>query len=313
MLQFAPCVVPGKTKSRYEIPEFQLTIADCTECGTGRHLPMPSATRIRSFYPESYYGSTGKKFTPMVEKGIQLVGGRLQRFIAGRTPSGGRVLDVGCGRGFLLRGLADRGYRTFGTEVSADAANGSDERSEISIVNRLEDAGYEERFFDCAVLWHVFEHLVDPNETLTELYRIIKPGGLLLIAVPNYSSFQAKLTGRSWFHLDPPRHLYHYPAAALRAIAANHGFRCQSTHHFSIRQNPFGWVQSLLNSVLPTERNLLYSKLHRHPGRDGEISVTLRYLQYTAYIVGMPVALLVSVAAAVLRRGATVHIVAERS
>ncbi len=310
----AACPVCARTTAvpRYAIEGIEARIVVCEECGLGRFVPAPSADQIRDFYPDSYYGSTGRKFEGLVESLVRVVAARQARFLTRGLPDGARVLDVGCGRGVMLRAFADRGFEVHGTEVSAAATQGVDPRAILHITSRLADADLPEGTFDQIVLWHVFEHLPDPRETILEIRRLLKPGGKCVIAVPNFSSLQSRVTGAGWFHLDPPRHLYHFPVSALRRLFENNGLKCTSEHHFSLRQNPFGWVQSVLNCVFSLPRNGLYVLLHRSSSVEKPFSRPLRWLFRVAFILGMPVAVVLSVITAVIRQGATVTVVARR-
>ena len=224
---------------------------------------MPGREELRGFYPEQYYGEPGTKFQPLVERLVRVVGERHISFLTRLLAPGARVLDLGCGRGVILGPLADRGFEVHGVEISAEAARGADPRAEIRIASPLRDAGYEAEFFDEVVIWHVLEHVDDPRGTLEEVARILRPGGRLIVAVPNFSSAQARWTGAAWFHLDLPRHLYHFPLAALEELLKSTGFAIASVHHFSLRQNPFGWIQSVLNRFGGLPRNGVYTLLHR--------------------------------------------------
>jgi SAM-dependent methyltransferase len=275
--------------------------------------PQPDAEEIAGFYPPEYYGETGSKFEPLVEALVRVVAARHVRFLARGVPRGGRVLDLGCGRGVLLGAFADLGFEVHGVEVSQAAVQGADPRVQIRIATRLMEAGYPSEFFDQVVIWHVLEHLADPRETLEEVHRILKPNGRVVVSVPNFSSLQARWAGPAWFHLDLPRHLFHFPVEALRMLLENTGFDCVSEHHFSLRQNPFGWVQSFLNRSRAWPRNSLYTMLQRgHTAENRRLGWMTRLRLRAAYFAGMPIALVFAVAAASLRRGATVHIVARR-
>ena len=213
----------------------------------------------------------------------------------------------------MLRAFADRGFEVHGTEYSEAATRGADPRATLHITPRLADAALPAASFDQIVLWHVFEHLPDPRETVEEIHRLLKPGGKCVIAVPNFSSLQARLTGAGWFHLDPPRHLFHFPVTALRQLLEQNGFDCLAEHHFSLRQNPFGWVQSALNRFSALPRNGLYVLLHRSSQSEKPFSRPQRWLFRLAFLLGMPIAVVLSVIAAILRQGATVTVVARRS
>ncbi len=157
------------------------------------------------------------------------------------------------------------------------------------------------------VLWHVFEHLKHPDQTIEEIHRILKPGGKLIIAVPNFSSWQARWAGEHWFHLDLPRHLFHFPLSALRRLVEDRGFEYLSAHHFSLRQNPFGWVQSAMNRLAFLPRNALYSLLLR--SSETRFKFPMRTALLAAFVLGMPFALGLSIMAALFRQGASVHVV----
>ncbi len=313
-----PTLVPAcpVCRGREAMPTFAIEGLDyrlvtCTVCGLGRLNPLPDPETIRSFYPPEYYGVTGAKFVPMVEKLIRIVGARQARAITHGLVPGSRVLDIGCGRGVLLSSLADRGFEAHGFEISETAAAGADPRAHIRVASSLHEAGYRTRFFDAVVLWHVLEHLPDPRETLTEIRRIMRRGGRLAVAVPNFSSVQARWSGPAWFHLDLPRHLYHFPKEALGRLLSECGFECASEHHFSLRQNPFGWVQSALNRSPELPRNGLYTLLKQRGGeRELPFDAVTRSRLRMAYMLGMPVALAASIVESLFRSGASVCMMA---
>jgi SAM-dependent methyltransferase len=305
------CASPGP-RPLYTIEGSGSCLVACSGCGLGWLEPLPDAAQVDSFYPAEYYGGPGRKFMPLVETAVRAVGARHVRFLSAGLPPGARVLDVGCGRGVLMGALADRGFEVHGFEISAAAADGTDPRAEVRVAPDLVAAGYPAGLFDQVIVWHVLEHLRDPRGTLREVRRILRPGGRLVVAVPNFSSVQARWAGPAWFHLDPPRHLYHFPLGALRRLLDEAGFAVRSEHHFSLRQNPFGWVQSALNRWPRLPRNGLYTLLHRRgAGQPVPFGAGTRRLLWLALVLGMPVALGLSVLEAVFRSGATVHLVAQ--
>jgi SAM-dependent methyltransferase len=298
-------------RARYGLPGVRFRIVDCTSCGLGRLHPRPAQDVIARFYPASYYGVTGAKFIPLIEGLVRLLGARHVRALSRGLEAGARVLDVGCGRGVLLSALARRGFEAHGFEVSPSAAAGVDRRAVIRFGKNLREAEYPRSYFDQVIIWHVLEHLPDPRQTLDEIRRVLKPGGRLVVAVPNYSSFQARCSGAGWFHLDPPRHLYHFPAQGLRRLLDSTGFRVEREHHFSLRQNPFGWVQSALNCIPRLPRNGLYSLLKRRSGGSPVCGFWKRFMLLSAYWLGMPVACVQSVVDSLLGSGASVCVVAR--
>ncbi len=305
--------------SRYGYPAFAIRglthqLLTCEECGLGRQHPSPSPEEIGAFYPAEYYGSPGAKFEPLTEAIIRCVGTIHVQSLSRTLQPGSRILDVGCGRGVLLGALANRGHEVHGMDVSETAVDGADPRADIRVAPCLTNVGYPDRHFDQVILWHVLEHLCNPREVLKEINRILKPGGQVIVAVPNFSSLQARWSGAAWFHLDLPRHLFHFPVSGLRRIIGRTGFDVVREQHFSLRQNPFGWVQSAMNRSGELPRNALYNLLHNYEA--GENSVSSRWMQgglRAAYLAGMPFALGLSLLAAAIGSGASVCVVGRAS
>jgi SAM-dependent methyltransferase len=309
----SPCPVCRATTAlpRFAVAGVEAPVVICEKCGLGRFHPMLGPDAIARFYPDAYYGDPGAKFGPWVEAVVRWLGSRHVRFLSLGLPPGSRVLDVGCGRGVVLGALADHGLEVHGVEMSPDAARGADPRAQVRIARDLAEAGYPTWHFDQVLIWHVLEHLERPRETLDEVRRILRPGGRLVVAVPNLASRQAEWSGAAWFHLDLPRHLYHFPLAALRRLLDETGFEPISDHHFSLRQNPFGWVQSALNRIAWLPRNGLYTMLQRRAGA-APYDARTRAALFAAFVLLAPVALVASVRDAYRRTGATVHVVALR-
>jgi 2-polyprenyl-3-methyl-5-hydroxy-6-metoxy-1,4-benzoquinol methylase len=311
----SPCPICSTETAvrRFEVEAMEENVVVCTGCGLGRFQPIPSPDRLRALYPDEYYGEPGWKFQPLIERLVRAVGERHTSFLSRELTAGARVLDVGCGRGVILGALANQGFQVHGLEISAEAARGADPRAEIRIAENLKDAEYRTASFDQIIIWHVLEHVNDPAGTLREAHRILKPGGRLIVAVPNFSSFQARFAGAAWFHLDLPRHVYHFPLPALRQLLVLTGFQVQSVHHFSLRQNPFGWIQSVLNRFESLPRNGLYALLHRRsPDAPPPYDLRTRLWLWFWLFAGAPVALVAALVSTALRRGATVHVVATR-
>ena len=111
----------------------------------------------------------------------------------------------------------------------------------------IDDAQVAPGSVDVVTLWHVLEHLDVPALALERIGSWLRPGGGLLVGVPNLASLQARIGRERWFHLDVPRHRVHYTPAGLRALLRAHGFDVLETRHVLLEHNPFGMWQTLAN------------------------------------------------------------------
>jgi SAM-dependent methyltransferase len=289
------------------------SIADCPDCRVASTVPPVPQSEIGRYYPPLYYGEKNRRFHPLLERLVAFFRWRRVRRIERYVP-GGRILDVGTGRGVFPGLMRERGWEAHGTELSEVAAQRAvDLRLPVFIGNFL-DAPYPAGSFDVVVLWHVLEHIRDVRAALAKCRELVRPGGLLVIAVPNFESLQAALARRHWFHLDVPRHYFHFRLSSLRRLLAGHGFRTVETAHFSVEQNPYGWIQSLLN-VLGFQYNLLYNLLkttsarETHPARFHPVQTLL---SLAALVPVVPLSFLLFGLETLLRRGGTIELYAVR-
>src|SRR5262249_7502149 len=131
-----------------------------------------------------------------------------------------RVLDVGCGSGDKLRSIARHSTcETFGTDFSEQAVANANARGAGDI--RLRDGHrlpFDDGFFDAAMSWHSLEHHYSPRETMTEVARVLRPGGYGIFAVPTGDSIGLRMFKKYWGPLEIPRHLYYFNEAPLRRL-----------------------------------------------------------------------------------------------
>ncbi|MFO1478343.1 MAG: class I SAM-dependent methyltransferase [Verrucomicrobiota bacterium] len=241
-------------------------IARCGACGFTITLPQPAPEQMDQYYPAGYYGAPGGRRFPAPVEFLQrrLYAARVswvESAASNRQP--GRVLDVGCGRGWLLKAFQDRGWQVQGTELSDTASAYAREVLKLPVrIGSLESLNFPAESFDAITLWHVLEHLSDPRSLIEEARRILRPGGVLMIGVPDFGGWEARWTEGKWFHLDVPRHLTHLTRPTLAKALAERGFREVAWHGFAPEYDLFSFVQSLLNRT-GLRHNLLYNFLRR--------------------------------------------------
>jgi SAM-dependent methyltransferase len=138
----------------------------------------------------------------------------------------GRLLDVGCATGTFLRAVREAGgWETHGVEMSSAAVQIARERYGLDVsAGTLEAAAFPNEMFDAVTLWDVLEHLPDPAASLTEIWRILKAAGVLILRVPNGASWDAQWFGPYWAGLEPPRHTYVFTPQTLELLLVKSGF-----------------------------------------------------------------------------------------
>jgi len=290
-------------------------VARCQACGLAFTVPRVPDSEIGRYYPAAYYGDRNRRFNPLFEKLIRFFRWRRVAEIERRVKTG-RVLDVGCGRALTLDFMRARGWEAYGVELSETSAAHAREVLGLPVfVGPLENAPHPPASFDVVILWHVLEHFAHPGETLRRCRELLRPGGLLVVAVPNFASLQAGATGPEWFHLDVPRHYVHFALPVLTRTLVEHGFRVDTVSHFGFEQNPYGWIQSLLNRA-GFRRNLLYDLLKDRSARSEAAPVRAHPLQslllLPALLFVVPLSLLLFGLELLLRRGGTVEVYATR-
>jgi 2-polyprenyl-3-methyl-5-hydroxy-6-metoxy-1,4-benzoquinol methylase len=243
-------------------------VAHCAACGFAVTTPQPGPHEIAGYYPIGYYGAVEQRRFPGMVENLQnaLYSLRVREVEAveevGRgvptAPQQRRVLDVGCGRGVLLQEFRCRGWEVQGTELSEQAASYARQSLKIPVeLGSLEDIRFPANHFDAIILWHVLEHVTDPRSLLAEINRILKPGGVLLVSVPNFDSFEARVCKDRWFHLDVPRHITHFSETTLQEVLTEKGFEVRHKTGFAPEYDFFSFIQSALN-LCGLRHNLLY-------------------------------------------------------
>jgi SAM-dependent methyltransferase len=136
----------------------------------------------------------------------------------------GRLLDVGCGSGDWLVGMRGLGWSVEGTDPDIAATRAAAEQGVTAFCGFLEERRFPDDHFDVVCLNHVIEHLSSPLETLEECYRVLKPGGRLVVATPNTDSWSHRVFRGSWRGLEPPRHLHLFSRSSLSRAMRSAGF-----------------------------------------------------------------------------------------
>ena len=226
----------------------RFTVVRCLGCGLAYLRPRPTPEEAGRYYPESYSGSGRGGFIEALEAVYRRrQHGEVARWLAGRRPLRGRLLDVGCGAGDLLIALRADGWSVQGVEPQALGAAQARGKHQLDVLTgRFEDVQLLEGSFDTVVFSGVLEHLHDPVGALRRAGALLAPGGLVAVLfLPMLDSPEARLLGPRWMALDLPRHLTHFEDVTFTLMAARAGLDVAGRETYSRRHNPAQLVGSL--------------------------------------------------------------------
>lgn len=267
------CPFCQSNQTKYIFPTYDLlqqnwTVYKCYSCRYYFLYPFPTKEQLQQSYHFEYYGKGAKKFSfPLLENFINIYRKKraklIYRLLNKKTQP--YILDIGCGSGRFLEYLYKKGfYHLYGVELPGYSAQRAAQYPFIKLhITDIYSVSFNEKMFDAITLFHVFEHLPDPNMALQLIARWLKDDGVLVISFPNIASQQARWFKGHWLHLDPPRHLNFMEPQDFISKMQMFGFCLLTTQYTSLEQNPFGYIQSILN-MCSSKRELLFEAFKGH-------------------------------------------------
>lgn len=251
MEEVTNCIICGsdkkialwKARDRLHHIDGTFQLVRCTKCGLVYLSPRPSLNEMVYHYPPDYapYARVGQgSFLRRLDVAFG-IGKRCRAVNHLRTS--GRILDIGCASGHFLLSMKALGWETYGVELNEYAAHRAKEHGLEVFCGEVEAAQFERDTFDVVTLWDVIEHLHSPKSTLSEINRILKKDGLLVVSTPDVGSLDANIFGRYWAGLDSPRHLFLFSAQTLSLLLQELGFEILQSKYFT--GNYYTFVQSL--------------------------------------------------------------------
>jgi len=209
-----------KAKNRSKVEQGRIfTLVKCSDCGLAYLNPRPDKEEIKKYY-EGYHSRADAKFADIEQTEIWGIpwreAMRRKAMPILKHKTSGKILDIGCGDGSLLKYLKESGWETYGVEFQESASLYARDVLGIDVfAGRLEDSDYPEESFDVISLIHVLEHLPDPSSILKKVRSLLKKDGILLIEVPNFNSFEARVFRSKWVGIAAPLHLYQFTPRTL--------------------------------------------------------------------------------------------------
>lgn len=182
-------------------------------------FPQPKLENLDKYYESEDYISHTDNKRSLFEKLYHFVRGIALKnklnLINSLQPNKGKILDIGAGTGDFLSVAKKDGWKTIGVEPSGKAKSIAMSKG-ITFVEQTSEL--ENNSFDVISMWHVLEHVPDLDSQIKELKRLLKPEGVLIVAVPNFKCFDAKHYGKFWAAYDVPIHFWHFSKTAIKLL-----------------------------------------------------------------------------------------------
>ena len=206
-------------------------IVRCDGCGLTFLNPRPAAAELATIYDTAAYYGGGTDYEDVhlgypnylaLEAHLAFVVGELLRPLKGMKP--GVALDVGCGMGIVLDQLRRRGWSPCGVDVSAYATEYARRELGLDVVTgTIEQLERPPESVDLATMLLTIEHLPDPKGVLEAVHRLLRPGGVLIVATHDVEGVWPKLVGGRWRHFNVPEHTYYFSRQTLTRMASDAG------------------------------------------------------------------------------------------
>ena len=205
---------------------------DCKSCGFRFTNNFPSEDSIGRYYDSPDYISHSDSKAglinrlyhffrkQMLKKKVNLV----SKYVAPRQKDNIRLLDIGSGTGYFLNAAKEKGYTVTGIEKDTNAREQAITNFGLDIKDEQSLWNIENESFDVITLWHVLEHMENLNEVVAKIKSILKPDGVVIIALPNHNSHDAKKYKGYWAAYDIPRHLWHFTPDTVEKLLGKHQF-----------------------------------------------------------------------------------------
>ena len=215
---------------RHVLSREKFGVCECMDCRVTFTDVLVDNSFYSRYYPENYYEvSGGPSMLTGILSLLEKIGFRRKlKMILKHKPAGSRILEIGCAQGKFLNSLPST-FKKFGVEIN-EKGHQYIRENYPNITVYAEDI--ESKVFnspdapyDVIVMWHVLEHVKDPEGFFRRLATLLSKNGVFIFEVPNRNSLGFRWTQKKWFHLDTPRHLFHYNFFSIKRLLEKHGLQ----------------------------------------------------------------------------------------
>jgi SAM-dependent methyltransferase len=216
------------TSKDFFLTHESFNIDSCDSCGFKFTNPRPSAKELNKYYESIDYishSNESKGIVSLIYQAVRQYTLRAKLRLIEKhldKTNGIKHLDFGCGTGHFVDYASKKGWKSIGFEPDQRI----NKKHNHLIINSLNDS-FSSSPFDVITLFHVLEHVDKLNPTIAQLLTLLKPNGLLILALPNPNSFDAKYYKEHWAGYDLPRHLYHFTQSSVTTLSEKHGIKIE--------------------------------------------------------------------------------------
>lgn len=223
----------------YTVSKESFALGHCSNCTHRYTLHAPIESEIGKYYKSTEYISHSNTQKGLVNRLYHIVRQyalikKKYILVSDTAKETGKILDIGCGIGAFLATMKAANWDVKGLEPDENARAQAQNIHGISPDSPDTLFSLTQNSFDAVTMWHVLEHVHRLDDYLQQIHAILKPEGVLFIAVPNYTSLDATIYQDKWAGYDVPRHLHHFSPKSLHTLVQQHGFKIDK-----IRPMPF--------------------------------------------------------------------------
>ena len=221
---------PVLSVNDYTVSGKNFSIWQCTDCSLRFTQDVPDMNTIGDYYKSEDYISHTNTSKGLINRLYKITRKKTLRqkrkLVCKETgKKQGSLLDVGSGTGAFVKEMKQNGWQVIGLEPDAEARKIAKETFNCELKNTDELFHLPANSFDAITLWHVLEHVHDLHKYLEQLKKLLQPSGRLIVAVPNYTSFDASTYKEDWAAYDVPRHLYHFSPVSMKLLIEKAGMK----------------------------------------------------------------------------------------
>lgn len=249
-----PCLICGSSQrlpflivpNRFE-PGEKFTLVQCRKCGFVYLNPRPDSQLIGKYYEDEQYQPHRLHEQSLLDrmyKFVRIWNNRYKRYLIEANIRKGVLLDFGCGGGEFAAQMSRAGWQVSGVEPAPGPRQHAVEQG-LSVKANIDEVTQK---FDVITLWHVLEHIHQARELIGKLQERLTDSGILLLALPNLKSSDARAYQSNWVAYDAPRHLYHFSPVDVKRLCAQYNFQIKEYYTLFLDT----WYNILLSRQLET-------------------------------------------------------------